>query len=84
MDDTTTIGAAEFKARCLKLMDEVAATGNALVVTKNGKPVVRILPAVPRRSIIGRRVGRGKIIGDIISPIYEEWAKDRDAEVEGK
>ena len=35
-----TIQASEFKAKCLSLMDKVATTGETLVVTKNGKPVM--------------------------------------------
>src|SRR5919106_1575795 len=35
-----TIKASEFKARCLKLTDEVAASGEPLVITKNGRPIV--------------------------------------------
>ena len=34
-----TSNVAEFKAKCLKLMDEVAETGEPLVITKNGHPV---------------------------------------------
>jgi antitoxin (DNA-binding transcriptional repressor) of toxin-antitoxin stability system len=41
-----TIKASEFRARCLKLMDEVAASGEPVVITKNGKPVA----APPGRS----------------------------------
>ena len=36
------IKASEFKAKCLALIDEVARTGNAIVVTKNGKPLVEL------------------------------------------
>ncbi len=39
-----TINALEFKAQCLQLMDEVAQTGESLVITKNGKPVSLELP----------------------------------------
>lgn len=39
-----TIKASEFKARCLALMDEVARTGKAVLVTKNGKPVAELRP----------------------------------------
>lgn len=66
-----TIGAADFKARCLKLMDQVAESGKPLVVTKNGRAVVRVIPATPRRSIIGLHQGQGKILGDIISPVID-------------
>ena len=34
-----TIKASEFKAKCLKLIDEVADTNVEIVITKNGKPV---------------------------------------------
>ena len=39
------ITATRFKAQCLRLLDEVAETGQPLVVTKRGKPVVRVLAA---------------------------------------
>ena len=39
-----TIQASEFKARCLALMDEVARSGEVLVVTKNGRPVAELHP----------------------------------------
>ena len=41
------IKASEFKAKCLALIDEVAESGEAIVVTKRGKPVVRVQPDRP-------------------------------------
>jgi prevent-host-death family protein len=38
------ITATQFKTHCLRLLDEVAATGETLVVTKHGRPVARIEP----------------------------------------
>lgn len=38
-----TISASDFKARCLKLMDEVAAGDLEVIVTKNGHPVSRLV-----------------------------------------
>jgi prevent-host-death family protein len=35
----TTASAGEFKARCLKLLDGVARTGNCIVITKRGRPI---------------------------------------------
>ena len=32
-----TIKASEFKAKCLRLMDEVAESGEEIVITKNGR-----------------------------------------------
>ena len=50
-----TIKASEFKAKCLKLMDEVAESGEGIVITKNGKPVSRRLPyREKQRSPFGR------------------------------
>ena len=36
--------AAEFKMRCLALMDRVRETGVEYVVTKHGKPVAKLVP----------------------------------------
>ena len=41
------IGAAEFKARCLELMDKVRETGTDYVITKHGVPVARLVPVTP-------------------------------------
>ena len=40
-----TIAAGEFKATCLRLMDEVNETGVPIVITKRGRPVSRLVPA---------------------------------------
>jgi prevent-host-death family protein len=39
-----TIKASEFKAKCLQLMDIVQASGEEIIITKNGKPVSRLVP----------------------------------------
>lgn len=41
---TGKYAAAEFKAKCLELMDRVRATGVEYVVTKHGKPVAKLVP----------------------------------------
>lgn len=48
-----TIAAGQFKARCLKLLDEVAETGETIVVTKRGKPVAKVEPVEKPRSLVG-------------------------------
>ena len=45
-----TIQASEFKAKCLALMDKIAAFGETLVVTKKGKPIVEMKPYSGKRS----------------------------------
>jgi prevent-host-death family protein len=66
-----TIQASVFKAKCLALMDQVARTGQTIVVTKNGKPVAELRPhRAPRaKSLIGLHKGQIDIRGDIVSPV---------------
>ncbi len=72
-----TIKASEFKAKCLKLMDEVAETGEPLVITKNGEPIAQLSPVVKRpKSLWGAHKGLIEIKGDIISPIDVDWEAD--------
>ncbi len=59
------IKASEFKARCLKLLDEVAETGEPIVVTKNGKPVARLEPAAEKAIA---HFGRGAAEVRIVDP----------------
>ena len=44
-DPVATIGAAEFKARCLQIMDRVRQTGAEVTITKHGHPVAKLVPA---------------------------------------
>jgi prevent-host-death family protein len=70
----TIVPAGEFKAKCLKLLDEVAETRETLVITKHGKPVAQVLPMpVKQTDIVGSMKGSVTILGDIISPIDVEW-----------
>jgi prevent-host-death family protein len=39
-----TIPAGRFKDQCLKIMDAVAETRTPVIVTKRGRPVVRVVP----------------------------------------
>jgi prevent-host-death family protein len=73
-----TIKASEFKAKCLKLMDEVAETGEPLLITKSGKPVAQLGPVSrARKSLWGLHKGQIEILGDIIEPIDVEWDVNR-------
>lgn len=57
------IKASEFKAKCLKLIDEVAETGEPIVVTKHGKPVVRVASArASPSSLLGCMKGQIEIL----------------------
>ena len=64
------IKASEFKAKCLQLMDRVANTGEQIVITKNGRPVSRLVPYRTKpRTLFGIDRGMIKIVGDIVGPI---------------
>jgi len=81
-----TIKASEFKAKCLKLMDEVAESGEEIVITKNGRPVSRLAPCREPSSglFFGRNRDNIRILGDIVSPMPPEWyekADDSDEEL---
>jgi prevent-host-death family protein len=69
-----TVGAGEFKARCLALLDEVATLGTEIVVTKRGKPVARLVPTEGA----DKPTLKGSVTyhGDIVAPFFEEWGED--------
>lgn len=73
------ITAGEFKARCLKLMDEVRETGREYVITKRGRPVARLVPVGEPQvaSIFGCMRGTVEILGDIVAPLEDEWDAHR-------
>ncbi len=65
------VPAGEFKARCLALLDEVAATGIPIIVTKRSKPVARVVPLEEEqpRGLLGSIV----LEKDIVSALDERW-----------
>ena len=69
-----TIKASEFKARCLKLMDEVADNGAEIVITKNGRPVSRLVPWRKKPdTLFGIDRGKLEILGDVDEPLDVAW-----------
>jgi prevent-host-death family protein len=71
-----TMAAGAFKVHCLKVMDEVQSKRQAVLITKRGKPVAKLVPVEKGKDdIFGFLKGKGKITGDIVSPILtpEEW-----------
>jgi prevent-host-death family protein len=78
MMDNKYVGAAEFKANCLRLIDEVAQQRRPLIITKRGKPVAKLVPVETEAiDLFGRMAGSIKICGDIINPIEDAgWTGD--------
>lgn len=71
--------ATELRATCLGLMDEAAATGREIVITKRGRPVARLRPTRPS---LGAWFGRDRNIieirGDLDAPLDVEWEPEVD------
>lgn len=69
-----TIPAAIFKAKCLTLMEDVRSTKRPLIVTKRGKPVVKLVPVDgPQDDFIGRLKGVFEVVGELDSDPAEAW-----------
>ena len=70
------IPAGKFKAQCLAIMDKVLQSGEPVVITKHGKPVVKLVPAERSADdIFDYMAGKAKVVGDIVGPITppEDW-----------
>ncbi|HYD50676.1 MAG TPA: type II toxin-antitoxin system Phd/YefM family antitoxin [Terriglobales bacterium] len=78
------ISASDFKAKCLAILDEVAATGEPVMVLKRGRPVAQLVPpiAASGQSPQAELTGTIRILGDVVSPAVS--AKDWDAEGSGE
>jgi len=71
-----TMAAGQFKARCLKVMDEVRSTREPVVITKKGRPVAKLVPADGQPdNVFGCMRGEVEIVGDIVSSSVplEDW-----------
>lgn len=79
-----SIKASEFKAKCLKLMDEVANNDEEIVITKNGRPTAKLVAYRQKpKTWFGADRDKLEITGDIISPIDVEWEAEQGL-VDGK
>ena len=78
--DTKHVAAADFKANCLRLMNEVAHERRPIIITKRGKPITKLVPVEEEpMDLFGYMAGTAKICGDIIGPIEDlEWTGDAD------
>ena len=70
------MAAGSFKAHCLAVMDEVQAKRETVVITKHGKPVVKLVPTDKGADEIYNFLrGKGAATGDVISPAIEDWGR---------
>jgi len=67
------IAAAEFKAKCLALLDEVRDRGEPITITKRGRVVARLVPANDEDDRPWLRVRRtARWNGDPFAPAIDE------------
>ncbi len=73
-DRMKTVETSEFQADCLAILDEIAKTGEEIVITNNGRPVSKLVPfrECPD-SLFGISATSIEIRGDIVSPIDDGW-----------
>ncbi len=70
------VGVTEFKAKCLRMIEEVRKSKSPLVITRRGRPVVTIHPARDEGVEVGLE---GTILhqAEDIFSTGEEWEADR-------
>ena len=69
-----TIGAAEFKAHCLRILDEVDRSRESVTITKRGRPVAEVWPVAKKEGKLTFGCMRETVLGfeDPFSPAYDE------------
>jgi prevent-host-death family protein len=76
------VGAAEFKARCLELVDRVKETRSEYVITRHGRPVARLVPA--ETAVVATPLGvlRGTVVAykQPFEPIPGSWQLNGDGD----
>jgi len=72
---TKMVNISDFQIECLHLLDEVARTGESLLITKNGIPMTQLFPYHPQKpkTLFGTLKGTITTHGDIMSPIDVKW-----------
>ena len=77
MPTPKTVTASDFKARCLRVLDDVHATRIEVVITKRGKPLARLVPIGPAPgSLRGAWKGMLRVRGDIVNV---DWSAEFEA-----
>lgn len=72
--DPKSISTSELKARCSAVIEHVAREREAIVITRHGRPIARIVPVVEEReTLFGFARGTITIHGDLIDPVDQEW-----------
>jgi prevent-host-death family protein len=78
----STIGASEFKAKCLGILERIARTGERVTILKRGKPVAELGPASSADGAYPQEALRGtvRILGDVIGPVLDPGTWDAESD----
>ena len=80
------VSASEFKAKCLRMIDEMQADGVPITITRRGKPVAEVSPSMDPaqrpKSLFGSMKGTFTVHGDLDEPVDPDWAAKWDAKWE--
>jgi prevent-host-death family protein len=70
-----TYGSAEFKARCLELVDRVKESRTEVIITRHGRPVAKLAPLDAREpvSLVGSMAGSVLTYDAPFDPVPGAW-----------
>ena len=73
------ISVSNFKAHCLKILDDMQNHHQVITITKRNKPIAKLKPYIDESiSIFGSFKGRGEIKSDITARIEEKWDSENE------
>jgi len=75
------INAAEFRANCFKILDQVKVTHKEVVITKRGKPIAKVVHFAQQNEkdpLLGAMEGLVETIGDLTEAVIDPDAWELD------
>jgi len=80
-----TVAVTEFKAKCLSLLNDVAARGTTITITKRGRPLATVKPVrnttwkSPEGAWAGKVILSGDLLDTDTSELWEVVRRDSGA-----
>ena len=76
-----TLSAGEFKTHCLRIMEDVRQRREAVVITKRGVPIAKLVPTdAPKHEVFGCMAGTVTYEGDLLAPLDVVWEAEAETE----
>ena len=75
------INAAEFRANCFKILDQVKLTHREVVITKRGEPIAKLVHITKPKEkdpLLGAMEGLVETVGDLTEPVIDPNAWELD------